>query len=266
MIRASLVGPVLVLLTVIAACDRGDDDRDTGTPVADTVAVDTAADDDAEAEPAGPAPRAAEIRAPREACRGAYDEAACLDGVEALNLSQVPGRVRVTDSLLAVRTEAGWVRFRDRDSAADERIRHLFAGQFADGRYAVVEQRTATGTDYALVDWTSGDTTMVIAAPLPSPDGRFFVVAERDREGVGGPNLIEIWAYGEAAPRKQWSCEAGYGYGPDDVRWNGGGLHFVWMNRNEDYVLAIASRDPSGGWTVDRPPPGTGAGACGPTE
>ena len=250
-----------VALAGIPGCgDRSDEEPRTAPPppVERTVPDSLGAD-----STAGEARRpVAEIRAPGALCPGGVLDP-CSRDVEALNIERVPGRVLEGDSVLSVRTGAGWVRFADTDGSGAKGARYLFAGQFPDRRFAVVERRGYLGTDYVLVDWTSGDTTVVRGPPLVAAADRRFAAAQRDREGIGVEDVIEIWSYAGARPERLWSCVSRYGYGPDDLRWEGGELNFVWIDRNDDYVMATVQRDPeTGEWSAHPPPPG-GSDRCG---
>lgn len=267
LLRIHILVAAITLAGLPACGDTGDDDgADARTlPPVERVTPDSGPATDSAADAAvGAGP--AEVRAPAVACRGASEASECVEGVEALNLARVPGRVQGTDSMLSIRTGAGWVRFPQSDRPGDAYLRHFFAGQFPDRRYAVVERQLYVGLDYILVDWRTGDTITVTGAPVPSPGGGHVAVYERDYDGSGGEEVLEIWSYRGDRPRKQWSCRSGYGYGPEDLRWeDDGSLHFVWVDRNENYVMATASRDPgTGEWEVDPLPPGSSGAECGP--
>jgi hypothetical protein len=215
---------LLALLALAAACG-GDADRTEGdAPGSETPADSTPAaapDPGAPTDPGTPSSSDdssfASIRA--AVCDTLDNSFDCARAVEARQLPASERVARRGDTLLIALGGGDTLRLADRDTGRPaSREYHSFQARWPDHGLVLVQKQYYEGSEFLLIAEGTGDVTRLPDWPILSPDGDRFAVLSLDLVAGYGPNTLQLWAFEDGEPKREWETEPSQ-WGPRDGRW-----------------------------------------------
>jgi hypothetical protein len=215
----SIDGPVVLLLSLLvvvaAACG--------GTP---------------EAGPGASTPAPPDFPALHdEVCDTLRNSFRCARAIEARQLPADDGVDRKGDTLLLALAAGDTVRLVDRRGDASEVMHYSYQTRWPGAGLMVIQLQYYEGSEYVLVDETTGERTTLPHWPLRAPGGERFAVLSFGLEAGYGPNTLQIWDLSDDGPELQWSVEP-EDWGPAEGHWE------------DDFTLRFVQRqycdDPTG--------------------
>lgn len=177
-------------------------------------------DDGPRADPVTDPPRAepadySELRA--AVCQDITNSFECARAIEAHQLPDAGAERRGDTLILALEggDSARWVDVRG--DAADV-LHYSYQTLWSEQGLVLIQVQYYEGSEYLLVDTTTGERTRLPHWPLLGPDGQRFAVLSFDLEAGYGPNTIQIWELRSGTPSLEWSVEP-EDWGPAEGRW-----------------------------------------------
>ncbi|MFW5951259.1 MAG: hypothetical protein ACOCVZ_04010 [Gemmatimonadota bacterium] len=268
---------VLLVALASAACQEvGDGPEALRAPAETSASGDTAAGDTAvpsgSASPAHARPYA-ELRA--EICDTIRNSFECARAIERRQI-EAAGVVRRGDTLRLALAAGDTTRFVDEPGEHSSVVYYSYQNHWPDAGYFLLQQQYYEGSEFVLVDDSTGTRTRLPDWPLRAPDGRRFAVLSLDLEAGYGPNTLQIWSVGQDGPRREWETEPSH-WGPAEGRWvDSVTLHFTQRGYCEQLGLdgrgmcdrpARVYRE-GGAWHLERGPAAgeSGTGGSDPRE
>jgi hypothetical protein len=212
----------LVLGTIAGCADAGSESGDVtgGSSAEDTAAsaagpaADPTEDSGASARSDDPDPDALRA-AVCDTVRSSFD---CARAIEARQLDGAEPVRRHGDTLRLVLAGGDTVRFVDRPGHDAQVVYHSYQGRWTDAGLLLVQRQFYEGSEFLLVDDSTGARTRIPDWPVRSPDGRHFAVLSLDLVAGYGPNTLQVWSLEDGAPRRVWETEPSQ-WGPREGRW-----------------------------------------------
>jgi hypothetical protein len=129
-----------------------------------------------------------------------------LDAFEVASIAASGGKVSRSHGELLIRLLNGRTLTLKTDSTMGYALR--YAGYLKGIRTHVVHRVPYEDAgNYVLVDDSTGDSTIVWAMPLPSPDGARFVLTSLDTDAESAVGSIAVWRMVGRVPEKEFSIE-----------------------------------------------------------
>ena len=109
----------------------------------------------------------------------------------------------------------------DQTENPDSAIGYTFAGTVPGANQWLVATTLWEGFYYLLIDRCSGHQQYAWGYPVPSPDGKFFIVANSDLEAHYTYTGLQLWTVTPTGVHKVWQREwpVDTDSGPAEVRW-----------------------------------------------
>ncbi len=208
-----LLIPVLLLGAALYGCED-DGAADAGAGSADTTAA--AADRAASA----PDPAAyARLRA--SVCDTMTNSFDCARAIERRQIDGAERAWRRGDTLRLALASGDTARFVDQPGGHARSEYYRYQDAWADAGFVLLQKQYYEGSEFILVDDSTGARTRLPDWPLRSPDGRYFAVLSFDLVAGYGPNTLQIWTLEEGAPERVWETEPSQ-WGPRSGSWQDG--------------------------------------------
>lgn len=166
--------------------------------------------------PAAPAPAAD----PYTACAEAADADACAARVEQGLIAASGGQVRREGGTLAFRTASGRsIVLEDDRTEGDRYVRHFYQGFLPEIGQHLVRVGFYEGGAWLLVGAAEADQTILVGAPVVSPDRSRFAATSVDLVAGYDRNAIQVWRIVSGRPRLEWGVDGGDVWGASDAVW-----------------------------------------------
>jgi hypothetical protein len=109
----------------------------------------------------------------------------------------------------------------DQTDNPDSAVSYTFAGTVPGANQWLVATNLWEGFYYMLIDRCSGHSQYTWAYPVPSPDHKFFIVANSDLDAHYTSTGLQLWAVTPTGVHKIWQREwpEDADNGPAEVRW-----------------------------------------------
>lgn len=231
MTRSRSFVPILVLGAVLGAVLGGCDDdagRSAGEPdarsSADSVAAaptDSAATAAAASSGSPSTPdHAAYARLRATVCDTMTNSFDCARAIEGRQLEDAEDAWRHGDTLRLALATGDTARFVDQPGGQARSEYYSYQDAWPDAGLILLQKQYYEGSEYLLVDDSTGSRTRLPDWPLRSPDGRHFAVLSLDLVAGYGPNTLQVWAMGEEGgePERVWETEPSQ-WGPRSGSW-----------------------------------------------
>lgn len=215
--------PILLVLASLAGCQEsgaaGDADAAYDTAAAPAEPDDGARDNAATAPDTLASDRDyAQLRA--EICDTLRNSFECARAIERQQVAAFPRAMRQGDTLRLV-MGSDTVRFVDEGGDPGQVVRYSYQDHWPDTGHSLLQAQYYEGSDYLLVDASTGSRTSLPHWPLRSPDGHRFAVLSMDLVAGYGPNTLQIWVFddgSEGEPVLEWETEPS-DWGPAEGSW-----------------------------------------------
>lgn len=142
----------------------------------------------------------------------------CARAIEARQLPGVNSVERRGDTLALALEDGDTLRLVDREGDPSDVIHYSYQDHWPDVGLVLVQVQYYEGSEYLLVDASSGASTTLPHWPLRSPDGRRFAVLSLDLAAGYGPNTLQIWDLVDGDPVRLWETEP-EDWGPAEGEW-----------------------------------------------
>lgn len=212
---------VLALLVVggcgESAATRGVDADSTARTGANVDRV--PADDPDGASSAAPRPRSGSPSVDA-ICDTINNSLRCARAVEAHRLPDAPRAERRGDTLLLALNAPDTVRLVDQGSErnADEVVLYSYQDHWTRAGYFVIQKQYYEGSEFLLVNDSTGRRTALPDRPLRAPGAQRFAVLSLDLVAGYGPNVLQVWEMEDGRPARVWETEPSQ-WGPRSGRW-----------------------------------------------
>ena len=213
------------LLLALAAGCGGDDGPQGSTPPPRSAsnpgpAADTGAGPEASADPTSGDSNLAALRA--AVCDTIDSSLDCARAIEAHRLPDAAGVARSGDTLMLRLRTGDTVRLADRSSGEHPvRTYHSYQDHWAEPGLYVIRKQYYEGSEFLLVDDSTGTKTRLPAWPVRAPSGGRFAVFSLDLVAGYGPNTLQIWTIEDGTPTLTWESEPSQ-WGPVAGSWASG--------------------------------------------
>ena len=144
----------------------------------------------------------------------------CARAVESRQLPRSERAMRRGDTLFLALESGDTMRLEDEGSErrADQVVYYSYQDHWPDPGFFVVHRQYYEGSEFVLVQDSTGRRTGVPDRPLRSPNGHRFAVLSLDLVAGYGPNVLQIWELDEGQPERAWETEPSQ-WGPRSGRW-----------------------------------------------
>ena len=211
----------LALGAALPGCDAGADpgaEIDPAAGTGDDVGTAAPSPDD----PADPMARGTPGPDVDAICDTINNSFRCARAVERRMLPGADRATRQGDTLFLALETADTVTLVDDSVEAGEVTYYSYQdhwrGDAGGAGWFVVQKQYYEGSEYLVINDSTGERTTIPNRPLLAPDRERFAVLSLDLEAGYGPNVLQVWSLGGDGPERVWQTEPD-AWGPADGDW-----------------------------------------------